>query len=1198
MTCEDCGIEYPPPEPRLYSFNSPLGACPQCEGFGNIISVNMELVVPDANKSLAAGAIAPWNTPAYAHELEELLALAADYDVPVDMPFSQLSQGQRDVVLHGVPQREFGGLDGFFAWLERRKYKMHVRVFLSRWRSSRPCPACGGSRLRPEALAARIGGRNIAEICAMQVREAARFFRGLELSAWERRVARVMLEQVQSRLSYLEAAGLDYLALDRTLRTLSGGEARRVALTAALGSSLVNMLYVLDEPSIGLHPRDVQRLVNAVRRLQRRANTVVVVEHEEGMIRAADEVIEIGPGAGERGGRVVFQGTPQEMERSPDSLTGEYLSGRRGALAPGSRRPPNHGSIRLAGARGNNLQGVTVEFPLGLLCLVTGVSGSGKSTLVQDTLYPALCRRLRKDAPKPCPVDDVYGDGQIDDVVMVDQSPIGRSPRSNPVTYLKAFDEIRAVFADTVEARTRNYDAGHFSFNVDGGRCAACRGDGCVQIDMQFLANVYMKCGQCGGARYRDEILNVTYRGRNIAEVLEMTVREAFTFFRGQPKVQARLKRLINVGLDYVRLGQPANTLSGGEAQRLKLAAYMSAAKRGRCLFLLDEPTTGLHFSDVVQLLDCFDALLAVGHSLIVVEHNLQMMTAADYIIDLGPGAAEEGGRVVAKGTPEMVARDRRLRHRGLFGEGPAGAAEGGVGLGFAPSGEAFSGFFAAGLPFAFSAFAALSARGRAGRICIRYFSRKRCCNSSPGRLRRQSCSSGAEPLEELRQLLVETRQGRTGPLPAGQLLLRRLADPGGDDGPLLDGGFFRPLRPCLRRQPVAQLGQVPRAHHSQRGRGEELPSLTHPRVDRPLPRFRLHFRKLPPLLLRQGLRESRLVLLCVMLHPVEQRLAVLGVGCSGRRVGLLAADFFDLRDPLSRLEFLQPDAATARQPSEPLAVMRQRLAKLFAVRLAEQLLVETADLLLLLGRQRLELPLAEEELVFLRGAHVLDSLAPLARRFDRLVARLALLGEDLLRNQPPEEVEAVDLPILVEVFQERQVLEQLAVGVGQDRGDGEKARRGGRQHPHGNKQPTPPPAPRGVGGDAPGVFGGGRRHHFQRRVREILPRRRRVQLIEQFPRPVELLQAVAHAGIVGEHLLDAAAGAGASNSPSRSATSCSCKSASSGFWGSDMACPTAAAVGPGKNTAPTPRAASSRARDNSDFTASIDNSIVVATSA
>jgi excinuclease ABC subunit A len=657
LACEDCGLEYPPPEPRLYSFNSPLGACPECEGFGNVIGIDMDLVVPDPRKSLGEGAIAPWNTPAYSHELQELLALAEEYDLPVDVPFAQLDARQRELIVVGVPQRKFGGLEGFFAWLERRKYKMHIRVFLSRWRSYRPCPACGGTRLRPEALAARIAGKNIAEVAAMKVRDAAAFFRDLELPDWERRVGRMMLEQVQARLGFLEAVGLDYLTLDRTLRTLSGGEARRVALTSALGSSLVNMLYVLDEPSIGLHPRDVKRLVEAIRRLRDRANTVVVVEHEESVLRAADLLVEIGPGAGERGGRIVFQGTPAEMEQSPDSLTGDYLAGRRGITVSPRRRSPNHGWIRLAGARGNNLHNVTVEFPLGLLCLVTGVSGSGKSTLVQDTLHPALCRRLRKDAPRPYPCDDVYGDGQIDDVIMVDQSPIGRSPRSNPVTYLKAFDEIRAVFADAVDARTRSYDASHFSFNVDGGRCNACHGDGHVQIDMQFLADVYMKCSQCHGTRYRDEILDVTYRGRNIAEVLEMTVREAFTFFRGQPKVQARLKRLIDVGLDYVRLGQPANTLSGGESQRLKLAGYMSAAKRGRSLFILDEPTTGLHFSDVVQLLDCFDALLAVGHSLIVVEHNLQMMKAADYIIDLGPGAADEGGRIVAKGTPEMVAR-------------------------------------------------------------------------------------------------------------------------------------------------------------------------------------------------------------------------------------------------------------------------------------------------------------------------------------------------------------------------------------------------------------------------------------------------------------------------------------------------------------------------------------------------------------
>ena len=656
LSCEDCGIEYPQPEPRLFSFNSPLGACPECEGFGNVIGIDMELIVPDANKSLSEGAIAPWNTPAYEHELQELLALAPDYGIPTDVPFRELEPRHLDLITRGVQERKFGGLEGFFAWLERRKYKMHIRVFLSRWRSARTCPSCNGTRLRPEALAVRVGGKNLGEICAMKVRDAAAFFRDLQLPDWERQIGRMMLEQVEARLGYLQQVGLGYLTLERPLRTLSGGEARRVALTASLGSSLVNMLYVLDEPSIGLHPRDINQLIVAIEQLRDRGNTVVVVEHEESIIRAADQVVEIGPGAGDRGGRVVFQGTPAELQESPDSLTGDYLAGRRGAGANPRRRPPNHGWIRVAGARGNNLKNITVEFPLGMLCLVTGVSGSGKSTLVEDTLYPALSRRLRKDASKPYPHDDVFGDGQIDDVIMVDQSPIGRSPRSNPVTYLKVFDEIRNVFADTVEARTRGFTAGHFSFNVDGGRCSACQGEGYIQIDMQFLADVYMRCSQCNGTRYRDEILDVTYRGRNIADVLEMTVREAFTFFRGQTKVQARLKRLIDVGLDYVRLGQPANTLSGGEAQRLKLAGYMSGVKRGRSLFILDEPTTGLHFYDIVQLLDCFDALLAVGHSLIVVEHNLQMMKAADYIIDLGPGAADEGGRVIVKGTPEMVA--------------------------------------------------------------------------------------------------------------------------------------------------------------------------------------------------------------------------------------------------------------------------------------------------------------------------------------------------------------------------------------------------------------------------------------------------------------------------------------------------------------------------------------------------------------
>lgn len=657
MTCANCGIDYCAPDPRLYNSNSPLGACPSCEGFGNIVDIDMDLVVPDPNKSLAEGAIAPWTTPAYAHELEELLELAPDYDLPTDVPFRELNERQRTLICEGVPERNFGGLRGFFAWLEKRTYKMHLRVFLSRWRAYRPCVACGGARLRPEALATRISQRNIAELLAGKISDVLSFFRTLELSPWERQVGRMMLDQVTARLAYLEEVGLGYLALDRPLRTLSNGEAQRVTLTSALGASLVNMLYVLDEPSVGLHPRDVDRLIQAVARLQQRGNSVIVVEHEESMLRAAHHIVEIGPGAGERGGRVVFQGSLSELESAADSLTGDYLSGRRGVAIPNRRRQPGHGWVRLVGARGNNLKNLSVEFPLGVLCLVTGVSGAGKSTLVQDTLHGALCHRKRKNATKPLPYDDVYGDGQIDDVILIDQSPIGRSPRSNPVTYVKAFDEIRAVFAETIEARTHNYTTGHFSFNVDGGRCPACEGDGYVEIDMQFLADVFMKCDQCGGTRYRHEILQVMYRGRNIAEVLDMTVREAFTFFRGQHKVQEKLKRLIDVGLDYLRLGQPANTLSSGEAQRLKLASYISAAKRNRTLFLMDEPTTGLHYADIVQLLDCFDALLAVGHSLIVVEHNLQLMKAADYIIDLGPGAAEEGGTVVVQGTPEKVAR-------------------------------------------------------------------------------------------------------------------------------------------------------------------------------------------------------------------------------------------------------------------------------------------------------------------------------------------------------------------------------------------------------------------------------------------------------------------------------------------------------------------------------------------------------------
>lgn len=659
LVCDDCQISYPSPSPKLFSFNSPLGACPACEGFGNLVGIDMDLVVPDKGKAIKEGAIAPWNTPAYEHELQELLDLAEDYDLPVDVPFRDLEPRHLELIRKGVPERSFGGLNGFFEWLEKRKYKMHLRVFLSRWRSYSPCAECNGGRLRKESLATRIGGQNIAQISQMKIREAAQFFEELELTSFEQRVGQVMLEQIKSRLHYLQAVGLDYLTLERTLRTLSGGEAQRVALTSALGSSLVNMLYVLDEPSVGLHPLDTGKLLHALYDLRNRGNSVIVVEHEETILEAADHLVEIGPGAGENGGHVMFEGTPNEMLESEDSLTGDYLAGRRGVTSPEKRRSTTHGWVKVAGARGNNLKNITVELPLGVLCVVTGVSGAGKSTLIHDTLFPALCRRKRKEkeSTRPLPYDDVFGDGQIDDVIMVDQSPIGRSPRSNPVTYIKAFDAIRSVFADTVEARTHNYSASHFSFNVDGGRCTACNGDGYVQIDMQFLADVYMKCNQCQGSRYRREILDVKYRGKSIADVLEMTVRQAYSFFRGQDKVQSKLKRLMDVGLDYLRLGQPANNLSAGEAQRLKLAGYLSTARRSRTLFLMDEPTTGLHFSDVTNLLDCMEALIGAGHSLIVIEHNLQMIKAADYVVDMGPGASDEGGTVVASGTPEEICK-------------------------------------------------------------------------------------------------------------------------------------------------------------------------------------------------------------------------------------------------------------------------------------------------------------------------------------------------------------------------------------------------------------------------------------------------------------------------------------------------------------------------------------------------------------
>ncbi|QDV26112.1 excinuclease ABC subunit UvrA [Aureliella helgolandensis] len=654
LTCTRCDLEYPAAEPRLFNFNSPLGACGACEGFGDTIDLDMNRIVPDPNKTLRDGAIAPWNTPAYSQCLDELLDIADDLHLPVDVPYHKLTKKQLRTLHHGAPAQGFEGLDGFFAWLERKKYKMHVRVFLSRWRSYNQCAACQGARLNPLALSYRVANHHFADLSSMEIQQVTELLRELDLPSREREIAIGPQEKLLDRLGYLQDVGLGYLTLDRTLRTLSGGEAQRTALTAALGSSLVNMLYVLDEPSVGLHPHDVERLSSAIGTLSGRGNTVVMIEHEELLLQQADWLIEVGPAAGAQGGRIVCS-APRKKIAKGVSLTVDYLNGVKSIAVPSTRRSTEQGWLELTGCTGHNLQHVDASFPLGTLCLVTGVSGSGKSSLVQDTLYPAIVNQLSGGRADCLPFEHLKGLHQIDECISVDQNPISRSPRSNPITYVKAFDEVRSVFAGTVDAKIQNYSPGHFSFNSDLGRCANCKGDGSLQIDMQFLADVVMTCPVCHGRRYRAEILQVKYRDQSIADVLDMTVREAIQFFRGQKKVQQKLQVLVDVGLGYVHLGQPATTLSAGEGQRLKLATHLASASRKRTLFILDEPTTGLHTHDLLQLLGCFNALLTAGHSLIVVEHNLHLMAAADYILDIGPGPAHLGGRLVAAGTPEQV---------------------------------------------------------------------------------------------------------------------------------------------------------------------------------------------------------------------------------------------------------------------------------------------------------------------------------------------------------------------------------------------------------------------------------------------------------------------------------------------------------------------------------------------------------------
>jgi len=680
LQCGGCNQFFPLPTPPLFSYNSPMGACSVCEGFGSISRLDIKLIVPDPRKTIREGAVQPWTTPKYKAKWRLLLSIADEIGLPVDVPFQDLNDVDVKKVWEGSSKHRFGGLNGFFRWLEKRKYKMHYRIFLARWRSYFECEACHGRRLGDKSLQFKIDDKSIADVCEMKLSDALPWLRQLELDLEQRAAVRTVVPQVTSRMQYLCDVGLSYVSLQRTLKTLSGGELQRTALTTALGSSLVNMLYVLDEPSVGLHPRDVARLTAAIGNLHAGGNTVVTVEHEPAMLAAVDRIIEIGPAAGADGGNVVFDGILVEMKKDKASVTARFLqhiskegspqanagvgnvsiakgkkkAGLKAASRSSSRRKPT-GWLELNGATGNNLKNVSVKVPTGVLCLVTGVSGSGKSSLIRQTLYPALWNQLSDKLIDGLPLKSISVPQQIDEVIMIDDSPIGRSPRSNPVTYLKAFEPIRALFASTLEAKARNFTAGSFSFNVDGGRCTKCQGDGSLSIDMQFMPDVYMQCPECQGTRYQKELLEVTVRDKSIHEVLGLTVRQAFGFFRGHSKIQSRLKPLIDVGLEYVNLGQGAPTLSAGESQRLKLAAYLGVARKKQTLFILDEPSTGLHPIDIQKLIECFSALLDVGHSLLVIEHNTQLMSAADYIIDVGPESSDEGGTIVAAGAPEEL---------------------------------------------------------------------------------------------------------------------------------------------------------------------------------------------------------------------------------------------------------------------------------------------------------------------------------------------------------------------------------------------------------------------------------------------------------------------------------------------------------------------------------------------------------------
>ena len=654
LHCPHCELSYRDPVPNIFSFNSPLGACETCRGFGRVIDIDLDLVIPNPGKSLSEGAIKPWVTKA--RRMRRLSEFCDRKKIPTKKPYGELTDKQKQLVIDG--EGEFKGIRGWYRRLERKSYRMHVRVLLSRYRAYLLCPDCQGSRLKPDALHYRIAGQNIAQVNAMSVSDACRFFNELRPTGAMDQVASLILEEIRRRLGYLVGVGLEYLTLDRQSRTLSGGELERVDLTTAIGSSLVNTLYVLDEPSIGLHPRDSRRLVEILQRLRANQNTVVVVEHDPEIIKECDYIIDLGPRAGEQGGQVMFAGSYDALLKSEDSLTAAYLSQRKVIPFPSrNRKPLLQRSIKITAAQANNLKNIDVEIPLGLLVCITGVSGSGKSSLVDEVLYQNL--KKLKEAPTANVVHcaKIEGVDKISEVILVDQSPVGTTPRSNPATYMKAFDGIRRLFAAADLSRLRAYTPSTFSFNVEGGRCETCRGEGYEKVEMQFLSDVYTSCPECHGSRYREEILEVTYRGKNIRQILDLTITEALEFFKNTAEIKNGLYPLRAVGLEYVRLGQPLTTLSGGESQRLKLAAHMAKAKKAGALFIFDEPTTGLHFHDIERLLWAFNELIEQGHSIIVIEHNMEVVKCADHIIDLGPEGGDGGGCVLATGTPEQIAR-------------------------------------------------------------------------------------------------------------------------------------------------------------------------------------------------------------------------------------------------------------------------------------------------------------------------------------------------------------------------------------------------------------------------------------------------------------------------------------------------------------------------------------------------------------